>query len=159
MAKKSFWQSLKDFFTDEEEHLITDEEWEQMQAEEKQRREELLLDDEPLEVDNSWRCPRCHTKNPEERIFCEYCGLHPGSFRDVLDALSDEQIRLVLEGSGNLRYPAEELRLLENELLRRAGAEVPEEAPPAAGWKCVVCGQEDNPEEEYFCKNCGEYRY
>lgn len=158
MAKKNLWQSIKDFFAEEETHLITDEEWEQQQAEEARRRSELLLDDEPLEEDNSWYCPRCHKKNDEEAIFCERCGFHPGSFRDVLDALTEEQIRLVLEGSNSLRYPAEELHLLENELIRRAGGEVAAEET-SAGWKCVVCGQTDNPEEEYFCKNCGEYRY
>lgn len=156
MAKKSFWQGLKDLFREEEDHIITDEEWAEMQAEELKKREELLLDDEPLEEDNSWRCPVCKRRSPEDTVFCIRCGYHPGSFRDIIDDMSDEQIRLVLGGSN--RYPAEEIRFLENELVRRAGGTVEEKAP-ADGWKCAICGQEGNPEEAFFCQKCGEYRY
>ncbi len=37
-----------------------------------------------------------------------------------------------------------------------ADAQAPAEQPQ--GWKCVRCGA-CNPEEEYFCKACGDYRY
>ena len=70
MAKKNFWEVLKDLFRDEDEHIITDEEWAEMQAEERRKREELLLDDEPLEVDNRWKCPVCHRYSPEDAVFC-----------------------------------------------------------------------------------------
>ena len=156
MAIKNFWEVLKDLFRDEDEHIITDEEWAEMQAEERRKREELLLDDEPLEVDNRWKCPVCHRYSPEDAVFCVRCGYHPGSFKDIVGDMTDEQIRVVLGGSN--RYPAEEIRFLENELVRRAGGAV-EETVPASGWKCTACGQEDNPEEEFFCKKCGEYRY
>jgi hypothetical protein len=156
MAKRSFWETLKELFRDEEEEIITDEQWAEMQAEERKKREELLLDDEPLEVDNSWKCPVCHRKSPEDAVFCIHCGYHPGSFRDIIDDMTDEQIRMILNGSN--RYPAQEVRFLENELVRRAGGTV-EEEPVGEGWKCAICGQEGNPEEEFFCQKCGEYRY
>lgn len=158
MARKSFWQGLKDFFKDDDAHIITDEEWETMQSE-KQPEEE-----QPLEEGVYWRCPECRHANLEGSIFCSRCGFHPGSFREVLSQLTTEQLRLVLGGS--CRYPVQERRLLEEELARRsladdgeaAAQQLPAEADEKLiGWRCVRCGAQ-NPQESYFCGKCGDYR-
>ena len=90
MAKRSFWETLKELFREDEVEIITDEQWAEMQAAERKKREELLLDDEPLEVDNSWKCPVCHRSSPEEAVFCIHCGYHPGSFREIIDGKHDQ---------------------------------------------------------------------
>ncbi len=155
MAKKSFWQALKDYFKEDEVHIITDEEWEQMQATEA---EKAAADDTPLEEENGWRCPECHRMNEAGSQFCSRCGYHPGGFENVAARMTDEHIQLVLRGS--IRYPADQLRLLENELARRKNGDAAPEAPAeaAAGWTCPRC-KAQNPEEEYFCAQCGEYRF
>lgn len=154
MAKKSFWQGLKDYFKDEGPHLITDEEWEAMQAQQRQAEEAADAPDDavdemgdaaadgtlgvsPGEAPDAWpqmtywRCPECHTANPEPLLFCARCGYHPGSFRDVLSRMTTEQIELVLGGS--CRYPAAELRLLEGELARRRAPATPAASPAPEG--------------------------
>ncbi len=157
MAKKSFWQGLKDFFKDEETHIITDEEWEAMQAEEAAKAAEAGESGGPLEIEDGWRCPECYKRNGPERLFCERCGYRPGGFEDVLADMSSEHIQIVLKGS--IRYPAQQLQLLENELARRkAGQGAVAFAARPEGWKCTRCGAV-NPEEEYHCTACGEYRY
>lgn len=135
MAKKSFWQGVKDFFKDDGPHLITDEEWEAMQAAAREQAAQdgdaaETADDLPEEVlPQSWFCPECHTRNAAPLLFCRRCGYHPGGFAGVLAQMTDEQIELVLNGS--CRYPAAELRLLEKELVRRKTRGVAD--PSAAG--------------------------
>lgn len=59
----------------------------------------------------------------------------------------------------NLDYTPE-ARLAARAVLRGRGLpEMRESAGPALSqWKCPRCGRQ-NPETEYFCTSCGEYRY
>lgn len=189
MAKKGFWQGLKDFFKDDEPHLITDEEWETMQAE----------GEETPQDEDGWRCPECRHKNGEDAPFCSRCGFHPGSFEGLLAQMTDAQLRLVLEGS--VRYDAAQRAEVRAEQERRAAAaadparlaaltaqqatmedtvlqSIAVGQDPVAAFaarqllaerdvavqpavKGWQCGRcgAENAAEAYFCTGCGEYRY
>lgn len=137
MSKKSFWQGLTDFFKSEDEHLITDEEWEQMQAEQAEKAAKEQQENQAAEPAQgvseetgaaeseaeaaAWQCPECKKMNEPELVFCRRCGYHPGSFAPLVEQMSTSLIELVL--NGNSRYPKEERALLEAELQRRSFAE------------------------------------